>query len=78
MPQKIDYTKYRKGSKSLHRLPIDYCPKCGKKGEHTFMTNNKTGQITDIFNHTGEIVTIGGFVMMEIKTSCVVKRERVS
>lgn len=29
----IDYTKYRKGSKPRGYLTIDYCPKCGRKGE---------------------------------------------
>ena len=34
--QVIDFTKMRKGSKP-RRLPIDYCPKCKRKGEvHTY------------------------------------------
>lgn len=28
----VDFTKYRKGSKP-RSIVIDYCPKCGRKGE---------------------------------------------
>ena len=33
MNEIIDFTKYRKGTKPGGYLTIEYCPKCGRKGE---------------------------------------------
>ena len=34
MKNAIDFTQFRKGSKPNGR-PIDYCPRCGRRGEKT-------------------------------------------
>ncbi len=39
--KQIDFTKFRKGSKPNGR-PIDYCPRCGRKGEKTIYTDGET------------------------------------
>ena len=70
----IDYTQARKGSKSYHGLPIDYCPKCGRKGERTFHTNPK-GQRVEHFVHKGEVVNLAGFALFHITDSCLFIRE---
>jgi hypothetical protein len=66
----INYTEYRKGRKSMHGLPIEVCPKCGKRGEHTFVTNPKTGRISHYYNHVMEIKKLGDFAFLETREIC--------
>jgi len=65
----VDFTKFRKGSKPRGRV-IEYCPKCGRKGERTAY---RDGMI--FFNHAGRVVT-GPFPGMEITDGCVVEKGR--
>ena len=70
MSETIDFTKYRKGSKPNGR-PIDYCPRCGSKGEKT--TYRDGGQL---FSHKAKVKTLYGTgAYLEITESCTVRTE---
>lgn len=70
----VDYTKYRAGRKSLHRLPIRVCPKCGRKGERTSFVNKK-GHLVEIFTHKAEVKSAGGFAFIDPTDTCIFVNE---
>lgn len=63
MTTEIDFTKFRKGSKPHGRL-IDYCPKCGRKGEKTVYRNGET-----LYAHKASL----DFGFVTVKDSCSIK-----
>lgn len=68
MSQFVDYTKWSTQRKSLHRLPIATCPKCGRNGEHTHRLVN--GRRVDEYTHTAEIVDGSGVRFFDVKDRC--------
>lgn len=70
----VDYTKYRAGRKSLHRLPIRVCPKCGRKGERTFFFNGK-GQQVERFIHKAVVRQVAGFSFIDTTDVCLFTNE---
>jgi len=65
--QLINYTIYRKGRKSMDNRPIDYCPKCGRKGERRQYAD---GSI--MFAHKLRVTRAGVFVLPEVIDHCMI------
>lgn len=72
MPQVIDYTTQRKGSKQTGRM-IVYCPVCGKKGQMSLYMRLTPPEAN--IAHEAKIVEVGGLRFCQVTKSCPVKGE---
>lgn len=66
--REVDYTKLRKGTRIRGNTRIDYCPKCGRKGEVAYFGDGSV-HVT----HRGRIE--GMFLV--VTDSCFIKRRDI-
>jgi hypothetical protein len=69
----IDFTTMRKGRRTRGSRVIDYCPKCGAKGERLVLRDRKTKEVTGYdFTHKAKIERVMGIDFVEVTASCFV------
>jgi len=73
--QDINFSTYRKGSKPFGRI-IDYCPKCGEKGQKTTFRNRKTHDVEEtVYDHKGYVAVLNGIGGLTITEWCIIKEK---